>query len=219
MPARRTCLLSALIVSNLAAGDLTGQIRLADKYRRRPAVIPVYDLRGAQAAKSDSAVDEMQRVAVFLSRENLPAEPPISFVINQRDRRFEPELLIVPAGSTVQFPNFDPVFHNVFSLSKARPFDLGVYPRGASRSVRFDRPGVVQVYCHLHPNMHAAIVVAANSWHTRPSSDGKFSLEGVPEGQYTLAVWHNTAGLFERTIAVPAAGAIAEDFTIPLPRP
>ncbi len=103
-------------------------------------------------------------------------------MLNQQGSRFDPELIVVPTGSTIQFPNLDPIFHNVFSLSKARKFDLGYYPEGQSRSVKFNDAGVVQVYCHIHANMYAAIVVTDSPWYVKPEADGSFSFSNVPAG-------------------------------------
>ncbi len=103
-------------------------------------------------------------------------KPPVKAVLDQRDTRFDPEIVIVPTGSTVEFPNWDPIFHNVFSLSKTQPFDLGFYPKGQSRTVKFNHPGIVQVYCHIHANMYAAIIVTSSPWYAKPSADGCFFL-------------------------------------------
>src|SRR5215471_354567 len=122
--------------------------------------------------------------------------------LGQEHRQFLPDLLVVPAGSTVSFPNFDPIFHNVFSLSKARSFDLGNYPKGQTRTVRFPNPGVVFVNCHWHPNMTASIVVAPNKWATRAEANGDFVLKDVPAGHYTVIAWHKAAGFFSTQVDV-----------------
>ena len=122
----------------------------------------------------------------------------------------------MPVGSTVSFPNSDPIFHNVFSLSKVKAFDLGYYPAGQTRTVRFDRAGIVQVFCHLHSNMSAAIVVVPNAWSTRPDRDGAYALRSIPRGRYRLIVWHKSAGFFEREIDLRAFDSLPVDFNIPL---
>src|SRR6202034_1246704 len=113
---------------------------------------------------------------VFFSRRRPPAgvAPASTTVpqIAQVDRRFSPDLLVVPVGSTVSFPNMDPIFHNIFSLSKPKAFDLGSYNKGETRKVVFAKPGVVEVYCHLHPNMAAIIVVTPNRWYARSDRSG-----------------------------------------------
>lgn len=150
--------------------------------------------------------DESSDVVVFLEGQLPYPDTPARAELQQRGQRFEPQLLVIPAGSTVSFPNADPIFHNVFSLSGAKTFDLGYYPEGQTRIVKFDEPGVVQVYCHLHPNMYAAIVVAPNRWYTKIGDDGTFSFHDLPPGTYSLAAWHMNAGFCGSEIHVPAAG-------------
>src|SRR6185436_10878889 len=117
---------------------------------------------------------ERTRVVIYLEGQ-LPSMP-VTATIEQRNRRFIPDTVVIPAGSAVSFPNFDPVFHNVFSLSKPKSFDLGNYPKDHSRTVTFPKPGVVFVHCHLHPNMSAAIVISPNQWHTKADATGQLSL-------------------------------------------
>src|SRR5262249_34905130 len=113
--------------------------------------------------------------------------------------------------------NSDPIFHNVFSLSSTKSFDLGNYSAGQSRSVTFPKPGLVQLHCHLHPNMSGAILITPNSVFTQPDEDGEFSLSGLPIGRYQLVVWHKSAGFFRRSIEVRStATPVTVDFEIPL---
>ncbi len=114
------------------------------------------------------------------------------------------------------FPNQDPIFHNVFSLSRTRSFDLGYYPLGRTRSIEFKQPGVVQVYCHLHANMYGAIVVAPSHFYAQPNKYGAFLIPDIPAGNYQIVAWHASAGFFRKRIHVPETGALAETFTIPL---
>ncbi len=125
-------------------------------------------------------------------------------MLNQQDRGFTPDLVVVPAGSTVSFPNLDPIFHNVFSLSKAKSFDLGNYPKDHTRTVTFSKPGIVIVGCHLHANMSAVIVVTPNRWSTTADAQGHFTLPAVPPGTYTIVAWHKSAGFFRKKIEVTA---------------
>ena len=125
-------------------------------------------------------VSEYSEIVVFLEGAPHEADKPVRAELQQKGQRFEPQLLMVPAGSTISFPNADPIFHNVFFLSAAKRFDLGYYPEGQTRIVRFDEPGVVQVYCHLHPNMYAAIVVVPNRYCTKAGDDGAFTFHDVP---------------------------------------
>jgi plastocyanin len=110
-------------------------------------------------------------------------------VIEQRGRQFAPRVLVVPVGSLVSFPNFDPVFHNVFSTSEAKPFDLGLYKTGNTREVQFDREGVVRLGCNLHANMSAFIVVASAPHYTVSDNSGSFRFKSLSPGKYQLRVY------------------------------
>jgi len=193
--------------SEIAAAELSGQIVITKKLTKKQVTLPSYQLRGLSTVSppgDSGTISEFADMVVFLEGALPDTEKPVHTELIQRNQRFEPQLLVVPAGSTVSFPNGDPIFHNVFSLSSAKKFDLGYYPEGHTRTLKFDEPGVVQVYCHLHPNMYAAVVVTPNQWYARPDNDGSFALTGVPPGTYQLVAWHTRAGFFRRTIRVEA---------------
>jgi plastocyanin len=136
--------------------------------------------------------------------------------LTQRDERFVPHVLPVLVGTTVEFPNADPVYHNVFSLASAATFDLGRYPAGASKSVTFDQPGVVQVFCHIHSDMSAVILVLDTPLYTIPGADGRYALDGVPPGDYILVAWHERAAPIRRRIHVAAGATTPADVSIPI---
>lgn len=121
----------------------------------------------------------------------------------QKSRRFQESLLVIAAGGSVSFPNGDPIFHNVFSLSKTKAFDLGYYPQGQTRTMSFPKPGIVDVFCHLHPNMSATIVVTPTPHFAKPDAEGRFRLEGLSEGEHELVAWHRAAGFFRKKIRLP----------------
>ncbi len=112
--------------------------------------------------------------------------PTAHATMDQRNEAFAPYALPIMAGTTVDFPNLDRTYHNVFSLSRARSFDLGRYPRGQSKSVRFDRPGVVRVFCEIHSRMSAYILVFAHHFFAATDADGRYRIDGVPAGSYDL---------------------------------
>lgn len=111
----------------------------------------------------------------------------------QKDKRFAPDLLVIPVGTYVDFPNLDPWFHNVFSLFRGKRFDLGLYQAGAQRSVRFDQPGVSYLFCNIHPEMSAVIVAVETHFYGTSDSTGKVRISNVPDGKYMLHVWHENA--------------------------
>ena len=106
------------------------------------------------------------------------------------DKTYAPHVVVVPVGSTVRFPNHDPFDHNVFSVSEPNSFDLGLYGRGEAKSYTFANPGLVRVYCNVHPRMVAYVLVMANRYYAQPASDGSFVIDNVPAGRYRLHVWH-----------------------------
>ena len=141
--------------------------------------------------------------------------PPGRARLDQRNETFVPYVVAVTVGSTVDFPNDDPIYHNVFSLSKPKRFDLGRYPRGQSRSVVFDRPGVVRVFCEIHSHMSAFILVFAHRYFAVTDAEGRYRIEGVPPGSYTLAVWNDGAVRARREVRVGGAGdAVEQDFVV-----
>ena len=107
----------------------------------------------------------------------------------QKNKTFEPHLLVIPVGTVVDFPNRDLFFHNVFSLYDGKRFDLGLYEAGTTRHVRFDRPGVSYLFCNIHPEMSAVVVVLDTPYHAVPTSSGTISITGVPPGRYSLHIW------------------------------
>ena len=109
--------------------------------------------------------------------------------IDQRDQTFVPHVLVVASGSTVDFPNHDPMLHNVYSASPAKKFDLGMYEQGATRSVTFDTPGVVRIGCNVHPKMEGFVVVHPNSYGAVTNDQGVYTIPGVPAGSWQVRVW------------------------------
>ena len=136
--------------------------------------------------------------------------------MRQEDEGFVPRLAAVTRGSTVEFPNADPFFHNVFSLSRGATFDLGRFPRGESRSRTFTRPGLVKVYCHLHSQMSASIMVFDHPHFTIPKDDGRFVLADVPAGEYRLSAWHERIGESSRNLLVEAGRTATIEFALPV---
>jgi len=134
--------------------------------------------------------DQVDDVVVFV--DGLPAAPAPEgkrAVIVQKDRTFDPNILVVTVGTTVDFPNLDTVFHNIFSLSKTHAFDCGLYGRGESRAQRFDQPGLVKIYCNIHPEMVAHVLVLNNPHATRTTPGGFYCLSGLPGGRMSLRAW------------------------------
>jgi plastocyanin len=115
-------------------------------------------------------------------------------VIDQRDKKFIPHVLPVRVGTRVNFPNNDDAWHNVFSTSGAKKFDLGLYPPGNDRNVTFDKPGVVRILCNVHPHMEAYVVVKEHPFFALSDTRGNYRLDAVPVGRYRLEIWHPELG-------------------------
>jgi len=206
----------------LAGADIHGTIVIQRRLTRRnvTASAGMYQRGVAVELGADGEEDalafERSHVAIYIEGATDAAAPGVvKASIEQRDRRFAPDLEVIPAGSAISFPNFDPIFHNVFSLSKVKSFDLGNYPDGQSRTVTFPSPGLVAVYCHLHSNMSATIVVAPNRWATKADGKGGFMLADVPAGTYSVVAWHKTAGTFRKTIVIGEKHDADVSFTLP----
>lgn len=107
----------------------------------------------------------------------------------QKDKRFEPHVLVVPVGTAVEFPNHDPFFHNVFSLFEGKRFDLGLYEAGTTRLVHFDRAGISYIFCNIHPEMSATVIALKTPYYALSDAAGRVSIAGVPAGRYLMQVW------------------------------
>ncbi len=130
--------------------------------------------------------------------------------IAMNGRTFVPRVRVVTPGSRVDFPNEDPFSHNIFSTTPGAVFDLGLYPSGRSRDAQFRRAGAFPVYCNIHPRMTAFVVVVPSPWFTLAGADGRWAIENVPPGDYTLHVWHERAPALERSLTVAAAGGAVD---------
>ena len=130
--------------------------------------------------------------------------------IDQRNESFVPHVLAIVAGTTVDFPNSDVTYHNVFSLSRTKSFDLGRYAAGRSKSVRFERPGIVRVFCEIHSHMSAFILVFAHRYFAVTEPDGDYRIDNVPPGSYNVFVWNEALPLDSRRVTVPESGGDVE---------
>ena len=138
-----------------------------------------------------------------------------TFTLTQKNKQFSPHLLVIPTGSSVEFPNLDPFFHNVFSLYNGRRFDLGLYQAGSWRSVRFDQEGVSYIFCNIHPEMGAVIVSLSTPYYGVTGNDDLITLEHVPPGDYELNLWSQNVSIADLAAAKHAIHVEAQNVSLP----
>jgi plastocyanin len=193
--------------SSTTAGDIRGRVTRppaaaaqsssAERYRSRD-VVPRQEV-GVDCICNPGLFSVIYLTGDSLPPITVPAEPP---VVAQKDKMFVPAVLAVAAGTTVSFPNLDPFFHNVFSYSKPKKFDLGRYPKGETEEVTLDKPGIIKVFCEIHYSMRAYIHVLQTPYFTVSDDKGTFLLPSVKPGDYTLHVWQENQPELERAITV-----------------
>jgi plastocyanin len=195
--------------ASAANGTIRGRVELPPqpaRSDRRPAVAAIGSHRHDDA-------DDRPVSVVYLERAPRGAfgEPDERRVrMDQRNERFVPRVLAITVGSIVDFPNNDRTYHNVFSLSEARTFDLGRYAAGRSKAIRFERPGVVRVFCDIHSHMSAFILVFAHRFFAVTDADGRYRIDNVPPGAYTVSMWHEASVAEARPVTVPDSGGEIE---------
>jgi plastocyanin len=189
-------LLGTLAVLSLAvsasAGSVTGRVDLVDR-------------GGRQATDLSSVV---------LYVDDVKARPkPATATVIMKGKAFIPHVVAIPVGGTVEFPNEDPIFHNAFSVSGDNRFDLNLYKRPKKGAQTFQRAGVVKVYCNIHPQMSAVVVVRDGPF-AKANPDGSYTIENVPAGKHVVRAWHERAGESEVEVTVPEHGFATANFSL-----
>jgi plastocyanin len=197
-------------------GTIRGRVEIGIPIAARRPTSAAYPGRTVPTSAL-APVSELRNVVVYLR--NTPARPlpPVHAEIRQRDEAFIPRVVAVPVGSTVDFPNDDPIYHNVFSLSSASKFNLGRYPQGKSKSVKFDKPGLVRVFCDIHSHMSATVLVFNHPWFAIPDESGHFELPEVPVGEREITAWHERLGDTSLVVRVDNGRTATADFVLPVP--
>jgi plastocyanin len=186
-----TAFVCLLLVAPLRAGTVTGVVRIVTRGGVTPAAAIVY------AEAIDTPPTKVAR----------------RYTLSQKNKTFQPRVLAVPLGSTVDFPNNDGIYHNVFSLSGPQPFDLGLYRAGETRPRTFTAPGTYRVFCNIHPQMSAMIVVAPSGFATVASADGRFTLE-LPPGRYRITALSERSAPVSAELTSTQGASVAPELTL-----
>lgn len=189
-----TCLMSG---SLFAGGTIEGTVTVKTK-----------GLFGKQGAKGDAS-----NVVIFLEDLQMPNREGRQ-KLSQKGKQFTPRVLPIVMGGVVEFPNEDPFNHNVFSPTPEYKFDLDFYGTGKSKNVRFEKPGAVRIYCNIHSNMVADVLVVPNPYFARTGADGKFRIANIPAGKYTFVAWQPSGASEKRGIAVVDGKTIQINFEV-----
>jgi plastocyanin len=215
-----------------ATGRIEGTVVISAALTARRPQFRIYSDPGAGGAPPPAPRDplnaEVRNVVLYLEGDSTAlAGTPEQIAahrrgaISQRDERFAPHVRAVMRGGSIDFPNEDDVFHNVYSLSSAagsNGFDLGRYPKGASRAATFNKPGTINVFCHIHSEMSAIVLVLENPFFALPDENRRYVIDDVPEGEYTIVGWHERIKPITRRVRVIAGQTSPVDFNIPLPQ-
>jgi plastocyanin len=196
-------LLPFLPAAPAGAAELTGRVDLVSNGSRVPGAAGravVYYVPDRSNGPARSAGSARQRMTT-------------------QGKEFQPRVLVVPEGGSVAFPNLDPILHNVFSVSEAARFDLGLYGRGESKDVRFEEAGVVRIFCNVHHDMVGYVLVVDTPHHASPDGQGTFRLLDLPPGRGTLTVWHEQTDTWSRRVDVPETGGSPLTIRMELSKP
>ena len=196
-------------------GAIRGRVdirKVMQPAERRPSVSEL----GAPPPRD---ISDLRRAVVYLDTAPaaaLESREPARARMDQRNETFVPHVLAVDTGAIVDFPNNDTTYHNVFSLSKIKKFDLGRYARGKSKWVRFDQPGVVRIFCDIHSHMSAFVLVFNHPYYAKTEVDGRYRIDNIPPGTYTVSAWHEGEQRDTRTVTIPPQGGDVDlDFVVP----
>ena len=212
----KSLLLALALAGPLSAGTLTGIVS---------AKGPVVDappgggngygsLRYKMAEKID--YDALKDFVVWIDQPVPGEKSPATKTVTQRNVSFEPHVTAIEAGSTIRWPNADDIFHNVFSMSEPKQFDLGMYKQGAFKDVTFDKPGQVDVFCSIHSQMHCVILVLPSKYFAQVDARHRYTIPDIPAGTYRVKAWQERLPPLVKTVEIPATGEVNLDLSLGL---
>ncbi|MDB6125384.1 MAG: hypothetical protein JWQ71_4377 [Pedosphaera sp.] len=213
----------------VVAGTISGKVRAEGKAGAdQDANCGKYDSRALKFAEKVN-YDEMRDFVVYIegpvgTNKLVVPDKPVQVItkkkdsinkeVKQKGAMFSPHILPIVVGTTVEWPNNDEIYHNVFSYSEAKPFDLGLYKSGESKSIIFDVKGRVDVFCSIHSTMGCVVMVLENPYYATTNDKNLYSISNVPPGTYKLKAWHERLPSQIKEITVPENGEVKVDFTL-----
>ncbi|MBT9583374.1 hypothetical protein IV102_08490 [bacterium] len=220
----KTLWLGAVLIGVLTwaaqAGTIEGSVEIRSplgrkpkgSLQRHPGVVggPLYQ----GPSRNPTRIDENANVVIFLLDTPGGQNKPARVRLDQKNRQFAPYVLPIYQGSTVEFVNGDSIFHSVYSQSECRPFHLPEYPQGESREITFPQAGIVELFCAIHPEMNAYLLVLDSGFFASPDAGHQFRLDNVPAGKHVIKAWHPRLPAVTKVIDVPAKGSVHVDLTL-----
>jgi plastocyanin len=222
----RAILLSSFLVAGAPAGTITGTVS-AKPPAGPPGESAGGDAYGSRRYKFVEKIDYagLRDFVVYIDQpisEITPGAPALAAVTTQKNANFEPHVLPIAVGTTVRWPNDDDIYHNVFSMSDTKEFDLGYYKKDKTPELVFDKTGRVDVFCAIHSKMHCIILVLPNSYFAAADVHGRYQIRDLPPGTYRVRAWHERLPSRTLSVTVPAEGEVRVDFLLgveALPKP
>jgi plastocyanin len=210
------------LLATLAAGQppetgrIAGSVKLLKPLKAAALPSPTYAGRTVNVAEAPK-IPEIKNVVVYIKDAAMRGTLPVKTAeLRQTHEMFVPHVIAITRGSRVEFPNQDPFYHNVFSLSSAANFNLGRYANGKSEHYDFKKAGLVKVYCNIHSHMSATIFVFDHPYFTIPETDGTFDLPSLPAGDYTVVGWHERVGERTAKVHVEAGRTASVELSLPV---
>jgi plastocyanin len=214
-------MLIVILASTIEAGTIVGTVQARGKSGADDAAGGKYDSRKFKFAERVD-YEALRDFVIYIEgppgtnavAPTKPVQVVTRKIVSQKGASFTPHLLPIVIGTTVEWPNEDEIFHNVFSISETKEFDLGLYKRPEVKRVTFDKPGRADVFCSIHSTMNCVVLVLENSFFATTDEKGRYSIAGVPPGTYALKAWHERLPGQRQTITVSETGEVRADFTL-----